>query len=127
MRTELQTLPATGLQLPAVGKSPENNLWFAVTDRVVILPLVDKINSTDVKGFPIVTPDDQRTLLGYIGRTELNYVLRRHPLFTLDDIISDLIVQKRRSGDGMCIQIPIAHSFQILRPQPQWRMALFPI
>ncbi|KAG8977408.1 glycerol ethanol, ferric requiring protein [Tulasnella sp. 425] len=56
MRTELQTLPATGLQLPAV---------------------VDRINSTAVKGFPIVTPDDQRTLLGYIGRTELNYVLQK--------------------------------------------------
>ncbi|KAG8981763.1 glycerol ethanol, ferric requiring protein [Tulasnella sp. 427] len=56
MRTELHTLAAAGLQLPAV---------------------VEKINSTAVKGFPIVTPDDQRVLLGYIGRTELNYVLRK--------------------------------------------------
>ncbi|KAG8929206.1 glycerol ethanol, ferric requiring protein [Tulasnella sp. 417] len=65
MRTELQTLAATGLQLPAVGKSTTAQLN------------VEKIHSTAVKGFPIVTPDDQRILLGYIGRTELNYVLQK--------------------------------------------------
>jgi hypothetical protein len=30
---------------------------------------------TDVKGFPIVTSETVRTLVGYIGRTELRYVI----------------------------------------------------
>ena len=30
---------------------------------------------TDVKGFPIISADGQQHLLGYIGRTELRYVL----------------------------------------------------
>lgn len=31
--------------------------------------------TTDVKGFPIVSPDGKNMLGGYIGRTELRYVL----------------------------------------------------
>lgn len=33
------------------------------------------LGSTDVKGFPIVSSDGQRTLVGFIDRTELRYVL----------------------------------------------------
>jgi len=33
------------------------------------------LSSTDAKGFPIVSSDSQRTLVGSIGRTELRYVL----------------------------------------------------
>lgn len=122
MRTELQTLPATGLQLPAVGKSPEVDFWSTVTDGFVILPLVDRINSTAVKGFPIVTPDDQRTLLAYIGRTELNYVLRRHPLSKLVDIISDLIYRKGESGTACAFRYPLhIHSRSFVRgPDGGW-------
>ncbi|KAF8236060.1 Cl-channel protein [Tricholoma matsutake] len=35
------------------------------------------LGSTDVKGFPIVSSDGQRTLVGFIDRTELRYVLDR--------------------------------------------------
>jgi len=34
-----------------------------------------KLDSCTVQGFPIVSSDSQRALLGYIGRTELRYVL----------------------------------------------------
>jgi chloride channel 3/4/5 len=33
------------------------------------------LNSTAVKGFPIVTDDAHRTLVGYIGRREVRYVI----------------------------------------------------
>ncbi|EJD02821.1 uncharacterized protein FOMMEDRAFT_107818 [Fomitiporia mediterranea MF3/22] len=56
MRTDLHTLPATGLSVGDV----ENQL-----------------EQTDVKGFPIVSADDRFHLLGYIGRNELRYILDR--------------------------------------------------
>ncbi|KII92648.1 hypothetical protein PLICRDRAFT_37425 [Plicaturopsis crispa FD-325 SS-3] len=52
MRSDLQTLPASGI---------------TVGDVESIMA------DTDVKGFPII--DSTRTLLGHIGRTELRYVL----------------------------------------------------
>lgn len=33
------------------------------------------LDNTAVKGYPIVSNDDRNILLGYIGRTELRYVL----------------------------------------------------
>ncbi|CAE7226041.1 unnamed protein product [Rhizoctonia solani] len=35
----------------------------------------EKLEATKVQGFPIVTTDSQRILMGYIGRTELRYVI----------------------------------------------------
>ena len=37
------------------------------------------MHSTAVQGYPIVSTDGQNTLLGYIGRAELRYVLGNHP------------------------------------------------
>ncbi|KAI0633604.1 Cl-channel protein [Trametes polyzona] len=54
MRKDLKTIPASGLTVQDI----ENILA-----------------STDVKGFPIVSPDNSRTLLGFIDRSELRYVL----------------------------------------------------
>ncbi|EIW62694.1 Cl-channel protein [Trametes versicolor FP-101664 SS1] len=54
MRFDLKTLPASGL---------------TVQDIESILA------STEVKGFPIVSVDASRTLLGFIDRSELRYVL----------------------------------------------------
>ncbi|KAI0759889.1 Cl-channel protein [Trametes elegans] len=56
MQTNLKTLSATGL---------------TVRDLETILA------STDVKGFPIISADGSRTLLGFIDRTELRYVLEK--------------------------------------------------
>ena len=35
----------------------------------------DLLASTEAKGFPIISNDEKRLLLGYIGRTELRYVI----------------------------------------------------
>ncbi|KAI0645842.1 Cl-channel protein [Trametes meyenii] len=66
MRTHLKTLPASGI---------------TVRDIESIL------TSTDVKGFPIVSADGQRTLMGFIDRTELRYVLDKSKI--LQDIRAD--------------------------------------
>ncbi|KAF8893437.1 Cl-channel protein [Infundibulicybe gibba] len=56
MRKDMQLLPESGMQ---------------VKDLESILA------TTNVKGFPIISSDGRSTLLGYIGRTELRYVLER--------------------------------------------------
>lgn len=34
-----------------------------------------QLASTSVKGFPVISDDENRTLMGYVGRTELRYVI----------------------------------------------------
>ena len=54
MKKGLHTLPASGMR---------------------VRDLEEQLASTQVKGFPIVLSSSSRTLQGYIGRTELCYVL----------------------------------------------------
>ncbi|RDB25505.1 hypothetical protein Hypma_007512 [Hypsizygus marmoreus] len=56
MRTELHTLTESGM---------------TIRDIEALL------SSTDVKGFPIISSDGLRNIVGYIGRTELRYVIDR--------------------------------------------------
>lgn len=60
MKRDLYTLPASG---------------------ICVRDLEDKIASTEVRGFPIISSDSLPTLQGYVGRTELCYVLGK-PLHT---------------------------------------------
>ncbi|KZT10858.1 uncharacterized protein LAESUDRAFT_721246 [Laetiporus sulphureus 93-53] len=56
MRSDLHTLSASGL---------------------TVRDIEERLRSTDVKGFPIISDDASRTLVGYIERSELRYVLER--------------------------------------------------
>ncbi|KAG2101302.1 chloride channel [Suillus discolor] len=49
------------------------NILFA--SGMIVSDVEQLLASTDVKGFPIVTSESSRTLVGYMGRTELRYVL----------------------------------------------------
>ena len=40
-----------------------------------------KLQQSDVKGFPIVSNEQRRLLLGYIGRNELRYILGKQSPF----------------------------------------------
>lgn len=72
MRTELHTMPATGLRVKDVGTS----LRVYTDDSSLILVYVEhRLHQSDVKGFPIVSADHRSILLGYIGRNELKYIL----------------------------------------------------
>lgn len=42
---------------------------------LTLLPLENMLQETEVKGFPIVSADERKLLLGHIGRHELQYVL----------------------------------------------------
>ncbi|KEF53403.1 chloride channel, other eukaryote [Exophiala aquamarina CBS 119918] len=56
MTSQLTVLPATGMEVKAVHKL---------------------LNDTDYSGFPIVEDTDSKILVGYIGRTELQYAIDR--------------------------------------------------
>ena len=70
MRTELQALTETGMSLNDVGMY-ENRIL-----RGYMLSLIERMLArADVKGFPIIASHETRTLGGYIGRTELHYLI----------------------------------------------------
>lgn len=46
-----------------------------------MLAAEDVLEGTDAKGFPIVSSDEKRVLMGYIGRTELRYIIGELPLW----------------------------------------------
>ncbi|KAH9839164.1 Cl-channel protein [Rhodofomes roseus] len=54
MKTELHTIPASG---------------------ICIRDVEERLKTSDVKGFPVVSADGTNTLIGYIDRAELRYVL----------------------------------------------------
>lgn len=70
MRKDLHVMPASGICVRDIGESHETRgLHVSLTDTEQIML------DTDVKGFPVVSADSERLLLGYIGRAEIRYVL----------------------------------------------------
>jgi chloride channel 3/4/5 len=70
MRKDLSTLNESGMRVRDVGKSALEERC-----RVVDVALEATLAATEFKGFPLVSEDGTRMLGGYIGRTELMYVL----------------------------------------------------
>ena len=73
MRKELHVLRESGMSVGDVGM-----FYHCWRDRTPQCRNPEAIlSSTNVKGFPIVSSDGPRILVGFIGRTELRYVLGR--------------------------------------------------
>lgn len=77
MRRDMHILTDSGMHVRDVGRfyprESFGNLLLTSTTEAILA-------NTNVKGFPIVSSDATRTLVGYIGRTELRYVLGVPPL-----------------------------------------------
>lgn len=71
MRTDLHTLPVSGITVRDIGALRCHYRLKDVSD----LNIEDTLNSTAVQGYPIVSNDGLNTLMGYIGRAELRYVI----------------------------------------------------
>jgi chloride channel 3/4/5 len=69
-----------------------------MTSAKLIVVLVEAIlKRTAVQGFPIISGDDQRMLEGYIGRTEVEYVLgASNPMITYGQSLTELLPEKSR-------------------------------
>ncbi|KIY70625.1 Cl-channel protein [Cylindrobasidium torrendii FP15055 ss-10] len=65
---------AFGVDVSAVMK---HELHVLTETGMMVQDIERVLAATDVKGFPIVSTDGFRTLIGYIGRTELLFVLER--------------------------------------------------
>lgn len=59
----------------SVSKVMKKDLHALPVSGMRVRVLEEKLASTDVKGFPLVSSEPLNTLMGYIGRTELRYVL----------------------------------------------------
>ena len=70
MKTQLHTMPASGLCIRDVGEYFIRPHWI-----VVLILAEERLKATDVKGFPVVSADEHNSLIGYIDRSELRYVL----------------------------------------------------
>ena len=70
MRKDLHTMPASGLRVRDIGMKIQT---VSLSSKRMLAEA--RMEQTDVKGFPIVSADDKRVLLGYIGRGELRYVV----------------------------------------------------
>ena len=73
MKKDLTVLYASGMSVNDVGKALRRTSSPVFDPRA--LPTEDVLASTDVKGFPILASGSSKALSGYIGRTELRYVL----------------------------------------------------
>jgi hypothetical protein len=84
MRNDVYTLQASGMSVRDVGMALSILNCRASLER---LHLEDTLSSTNVKGFPVVSAHS-RTLLGYIGRTEIRYVFgRRSAYFSIESAL----------------------------------------
>ena len=59
----------------SVSRVMKKDLHVLLVSGMRIHDLEEMLSSTAVKGFPIIYSESLRTLMGYIGRTELHYVL----------------------------------------------------
>lgn len=59
----------------SVAKVMKKDLHTLFVSGMRVRDLEDILERTDIKGFPIVSADATKTLMGYIGRAELRYVL----------------------------------------------------
>lgn len=58
-----------------VSRVMQKELYTMSITGMTLREVEEKLEQTDVQGFPIVSTDSQRTLMGYIGRTELRYAI----------------------------------------------------
>lgn len=59
----------------SVSKVMKKDLHVLLASGMRIQEIEEILSLTAVKGFPIIYSESLRTLMGYIGRTELRYVL----------------------------------------------------
>lgn len=101
MKTQLHTMPASGLCIRDVGKY----LICSHRIRVVILA-EDRLKATDVKGFPVVSADGRNLLIGYIDRSELRYVLGMYTSFVGQVLATDTATDKARRVQNISFTTP---------------------
>ncbi|KAG2047130.1 hypothetical protein BDR06DRAFT_964310 [Suillus hirtellus] len=59
----------------SVSEVMKKDLDILFASGMIVSDIEQLLASTNVKGFPIVTSESSQTLVGYMGRTELRYVL----------------------------------------------------
>lgn len=58
-----------------VSKVMKKGLHTLKVSGSTIQEIEEELSRTDAKGFPIVSSDTRQIIMGYIGRTELRYII----------------------------------------------------
>jgi chloride channel 3/4/5 len=80
MRKDLTTLLETGMRVKDVGTFSVVCGAMLPSCLIDCYTLESHLSSTNFKGFPIVSSDGSLTLVGYIDRSEIRYVLGKLPM-----------------------------------------------
>jgi chloride channel 3/4/5 len=78
MRKNLQTVLADSMTVRDVGMYRLRSFIHALTDSIEHL-----LANSQCRGFPVVSSDEKRTLLGYIERTEMRWVIGVDPFIVI--------------------------------------------
>lgn len=78
--------------------------------------LESHLSSTNFKGFPIVSSDGSLTLVGYIDRSEIRYVLGKLPMLKAPYDYSILFVERARKNRGRLANIPCLFTARYQEP-----------
>lgn len=101
MKTQLHTIPASGLCIRDVGK-----FLIHRNEVMVVILAEDRLKATDVKGFPVVSADEVSILIGYIDRSELRYVLGMYTAFVAQLLATDAATDKARRVQNISSTTP---------------------
>jgi hypothetical protein len=77
------------------------------------------VQSTNYQGFPVVRSDEDKTIIGFVRKTELRYALGQ---LAAALCIVELTNETARQGQGICLVTPCAR-FSASRPIPTYREA----
>lgn len=99
MRTDLHTLPVTGLNVRQLGT---HSMIFPSLFMYSLVNVEDILENTTVKGYPIISPDTRRLLLGYIDAEELRFVLGACHSFALSNTLSNVHARRESTRHARC-------------------------
>lgn len=71
MKTDLHCLPVSGATVRDIGEFKTFRRASCLTIHIA----EDALANESVQGFPVISNDEKHLLMGYIGRTELRYVV----------------------------------------------------
>lgn len=76
MQTNMTVIPASGIPFNEIGKTLTFASFAVLCSNITVEEI---LQGTDYRGFPVVQDKNDMTLIGYIGRSELLYLLGKIP------------------------------------------------
>jgi chloride channel 3/4/5 len=73
MKRDIVVIRANGMKSQEIGQSRSTRCWLQLADHLSVSEEI--LQSTSYRGFPVVRSEEDRTILGFLRKTELAYAL----------------------------------------------------